>query len=562
MTAARGRLKVILCWHMHQPDYRDPVTREFRQPWTCLHALKDYAGMAEHLEAHPPARAVVNFAPTLLEQIEDYAVRIQSHLAAGTAMGDPLLDALAAPAVPQEPALRRRLVQWCLRAHQERVINRFEPYQHLADMARHCGGDSFHLSYLSDAFLTDLVTWYHLAWLAEGTRASDPRASVLVAQGRGYSHAQRRELLALLLGEIENVIPRYRALADAGRIELSVTPYAHPILPLLLDFASAREALPEAPLPQAASYPGGEVRARWHIEQGMAVFERCFGRPPRGCWPGEGSVSDATLRLLGEYGFAWTASGETVLHNSLREQGEPLHALCRPWRPALGGPVCFFRHDSLSDRIGFQYAQWHGDDAAANLAHELTQIAHGLEHPERHAVAIIMDGENAWEYFPENARFFLAAMYRTLAASPALELTTFSSALADGVRPGVLERCVAGSWVYGTFSTWIGEADKNRGWDLLVQAKQAFDAAVQAGLSGASLTEAQRQLAVCEGSDWFWWLGDYNPEEAVRDFEALYRAQLRRLYEMLGQPAPAALDKVLSRGKGSPATGGVMRPGA
>ena len=547
---------------MHQPDYRDPVSREFRQPWTYLHALKDYAGMAEHLEAHPQARAVVNFAPTLLEQIEDYAARIQSHLADGTAIGDPLLDALAAPLAPQEPMARRRLVQWCLRAHQERVIQRYEHYRHLAEMARQCGSDSFHLSYLSDAFLTDLVVWYHLVWLAEGTRASDPRASVLVAQGRGYSQAQRRELLALLLGEIENVIPRYHALADAGRIELSVTPYAHPILPLLLDFATAREALPEAPLPQAPAYPGGEARARWHIEQGLAVFERCFGRRPRGCWPAEGSVSDAALQLLGEYGFAWAASGETVLHNSLREQGEPPQALCRPWRPAQGGPACFFRHDTLSDRIGFQYASWHGDDAAANLAHELAQIARGMEHPERHAVAIIMDGENAWEYFPENGRFFLDALYRNLAAHEALELTTFSTALAGGVRPGVLEACVAGSWVYGTFSTWIGEADKNRGWDLLVQAKRVFDAAVDAGLSGASRHAAERQLAVCEGSDWFWWLGDYNPEEAVRDFESLYRAQLRCLYEMLGQVAPAELDKPLSQGKGRPAAGGVMRPGA
>jgi alpha-amylase/alpha-mannosidase (GH57 family) len=220
---------------------------------------------------------------------------------------------------------------------------------------------------------------------------------------------------------------------------------------------------------------------------------------------------------------------------------------------------CFFRDDGLSDLIGFTYASWHADDAVNNLVHHLENIAHCCRaHPE-HVVSIIMDGENAWEHYPENAYFFLGALYRRLSEHPAIELTTFSDCLKT-VPAKNLKQLTAGSWVYGTLSTWIGEPDKNRGWDMLGDAKHAFDAA--AGRLGAEqLERARRQLAVCEGSDWFWWFGGDNPAATVADFEQLYRQHLTNLYQLIGAEPPEYLAQVFTRGGGAPVHGGAMRPG-
>ena len=197
-----------------------------------------------------------------------------------------------------------------------------------------------------------------------------------------------------------------------------------------------------------------------------------------------------------------------------------------------------------------------------NLIHHLENIADACADEPDRVVSIILDGENAWEYYPENGYYFLTALYRRLAQHPAIELTTFSDCVDAGLKPAPLKELVAGSWVYGTFSTWIGDEDKNRAWDMLGDAKHAFDAAVAAGrLSGAQLHDAQRQLGVCEGSDWFWWFGDYNPSDSVRDFDRLYRLQLARLYQMIGAEPPELLTHVIFHGGGAPQVGGVMRRG-
>jgi len=221
----------------------------------------------------------------------------------------------------------------------------------------------------------------------------------------------------------------------------------------------------------------------------------------------------------------------------------------------------FFRDDGLSDLIGFTYADWHADDAVGDLVRHLENVARQTRGKSDAVVAIIMDGENAWEYYPNNGHFFLTALYKRLAEHPDLRLTTFSDCVARcAVMPFSLPRLVAGSWVYGTLSTWIGDKDKNRGWEMLGDAKHAFDRVVASGrLTPAKVEAAELQLATCEGSDWFWWFGDYNPGAAVSDFEQLFRRQLMHLYELLGEPAPDYLQQVFAFGTGDPSRGGVMR---
>jgi len=293
------------------------------------------------------------------------------------------------------------------------------------------------------------------------------------------------------------------------------------------------------------------------------VFERAFGHRPAGCWPAEGAISAAALQLLAAGGFRWAASGAAVLRGSLEltDQQAPLDPLAfsRPYRLAGTGMDCFFRDDMLSDLIGFTYATWHGDDAVANLTNELTQLARRYEPGGNHAVLIALDGENAWEHYPFNGFYFLRALYEKLAEHPELELMTLSECLARGIQPAPLPQVMAGSWVHGTLATWMGDAAKNRAWDLLCDAKGAYDRVTAELRDPAERAAAGRQLALCESSDWFWWFGDYNPADAVSQFDRLYRRQLLVLYRRLNLAPPPELALPISEGHGAPEHGGVMR---
>ncbi len=520
--------------------------------------------MVALLEKVPDARAVVNFTPTLLEQLSDYVAQITDALEGQVVPGDPLLATLIAEQLPTQAEEREALIRAALRANEKRLVDRFPSYRHLVDLAQGVLKNPAMLAYLSDQYLADLLVWYHLAWLGETVRQGDTRAKRLMAKLHGYTLEDRRELLVLIGELLAGVVPRYRKLAEERRVELSVTPYAHPIIPLLIDTAVTHEALPEAPLPAIGRYPGGRERVLWHIEEGLDVFEKYFGFRPKGCWPSEGSLSEETLTLLVDSGFHWTASGETVLRNSLHRSEASSHGcIHRPYRLDRQPLTCFFRDDGLSDLIGFSYADWHAEDAVTNFIHHLENIAVACRHEPNRVASVIMDGENAWEHYPDNGYHFLDALYRRLAAHPHIEMTTFSRCLEDKIKAQPLRHLVAGSWVYGTFSTWIGDSDKNRAWELLIEAKHAYDQVMASGsLDREQQTLAEHQLALCEGSDWFWWFGDYNPSESVQDFDQLYRHQLTALYHTLGLSPPVALEKAISSGGGEAEVGGVMRRGS
>jgi alpha-amylase/alpha-mannosidase (GH57 family) len=557
----KKKLKLVLCWHMHQPEYRDLQSGEFILPWTYLHVIKDYVDMAAHLEAVPTAKAVVNFAPILLEQIEEYAKQVNGYLLERTPITDAFFAALVCPTISIDSEERLQLAKDCLRANRDRQINRYSAFQKLADMTDWLDQHFDTIQYVNEQFFIDLLVWYHLAWMGETVKLTDSRVQHLITKGSGYTQHDRLELLGIIGEQLAHVIQRYKVLARKGRIELSVTPYAHPIMPLLLDIQSTHQAMPHASLPQLQQYSEGEQRVAWHLKKGVQTFERFFGFKPKGCWPSEGAICAQTLKILGDSGFTWTASGGSVLGNSLNlpenQQAEGRH---HPFKLDKTKIACFFRDDGLSDLIGFDYSTWHADDAVADLIKHLENIA--AHEPDGSVVSIIMDGENAWEYFPHNGYFFLSALYQRLSSHTYIELTTFSECLKNKVSVKPLKKLVAGSWVYGSFSTWIGDADKNRGWDMLGDVKTVFDQAIAGNrLTDKELEEAKHQLAICEGSDWFWWFGDYNPGHAVSSFEKQFRLNLANLYRLLGEEAPAYLSLSFTRGSGAPAMGGTMRLG-
>ena len=564
---------------MHQPDYRDTVSNEYVLPWTYLHAIKDYSDMAFHLEANPKARVTFNFVPILLEQLEDYSNQFKQNT-----IRDPLLALLVRPSLADINHEQCHLiVQSCFKSHHEKMLSPFPHYQRLLHLYQlvepiaACGD----FQYLSPQYKADLLVWYHLAWCGESLRRNNTTIQFLMNKGMMFTLEERQQLFNIIGETISGLIPRYKALLQRKQIEISTTPYCHPILPLLLDFKSALDAMPYAPLPKYARYAGGQSRAVAHLQSAKEYHAKLFGMAPRGMWPAEGGVSQAALSLMAENGVEWAATGQGVLANSLLKShlsvADKNSYLYHPYRVTNGKQdvLCFFRDDNLSDKIGFEYAKIHTADAVKDFIQTLEHIHQAKTHDsignQAKVVNVILDGENAWEYYPYNGYYFLNELYAALTSHPDIEMTTFSDIVdlyqskeykINGLSAPALSQVAAGSWVYGTFSTWIGSKDKNLAWDLLCVAKRTYDNVMAKGVLNAEQVAAcERQLAICEGSDWFWWFGDYNSSDSVASFDQLYRRNLINLYTLLQQPVPPVLHTSISAGGGNADNAGTMRRG-
>jgi len=565
---------LVFLWHMHQPDYRDYATGDFLLPWVYLHAIKDYSDMAYHLEQHPKVKLVVNFVPVLLDQIEDY----QQQFVTGK-IRDPLLRLLAHENLNDVSDVDRDLImESCFRSDHSKMVAPYPFYKRLYDIYKLLEtGGSTEISYLSGQYFADLLTWYHLAWCGESIRRESDLVIRLMSKDEHFTYDDRKQLFDLIGQVLSGIIPRYRKLAERGQIELSTTPHYHPLAPLILDMHSARESHPESSLPKALSYPGGKGRVQSQLVQAIESHQSRFGASPQGVWPAEGAVSTELINVLAEQGCRWSASGQNVLVNSLKHADMPasdhIQYLYRPYflQGASSKVHCFFRDDHLADLIGFEYATWNGKDAALHFVSQLETIANQAVEGSRPLVSVILDGENAWEYYPYNGYHFLNDLYSSLESHQTINTTNYRDYLdlrASGggnglVKEAELPGLVAGSWVYGTFSTWIGSPDKNHAWDLLCAAKQKYDMVMVAGhLSMEQRQAAEKQLSSCESSDWFWWFGDYNPSHAVASFDRLYRHNLMHLYRLLQLDIPENLNIPISQGGGEVETGGTMRRGS
>jgi alpha-amylase/alpha-mannosidase (GH57 family) len=565
---------LVFLWHMHQPDYRDYASGDFLLPWVYLHAIKDYSDMAYHLEHHPQMKVVVNFVPVLLDQLEDY----QQQFSSGN-IRDPLLRLLARENLNDvSDAERDLIIDSCFRSDHNKMVAPYPFYKRLFDLYKLVEpGGAVAISYLSGQFLADLLTWYHLAWCGESMRRESDLLIDLMSKDENFTFEDRKSLFDLIGNTISNIIPRYRKLAESGQIELSTTPHYHPLAPLLLDLHSGRESQPESSLPQSLSYPGGRARVQTQLQEAIDSHQSRFGVKPQGVWPAEGAASTELIGVLAEQGCRWAASGQGVLVNSLSHAHKPCddsaRYLYRPYRlqGAANAVHLFFRDDRLADLIGFEYATWNGQDAALNFVEQVDAIAAQANDGETPLVSVILDGENAWEYYPYNGYHFLNDLYSAIEEHPKINTTTYRDYLnlldtgshLGMAKEGELPGLVAGSWVYGTFSTWIGSPDKNHAWDLLCAAKQKYDLVMAAvRLSKEEQQAAERQLSSCESSDWFWWFGDYNPSHAVASFDRLYRHNLMHLYRLLKLEVPDNLNIPISQGGGDAETGGTMRRGS
>ncbi|MBS1903846.1 MAG: glycoside hydrolase [Bacteroidetes bacterium] len=529
-------IKLAILWHQHQPYYRsDGIVR---LPWVRLHATKDYLEMAEHLARVPAMHATINLVPSLVAQVEEYA-----HGAT-----DPLLTASRAPTDRLTDDERALVMRQCFHANYQRMIMRSARYTELRERTTFTTQD-----------LRDLIVHFHLAWTGEYARGGEPFAS-LIAKDRDYTEADKTALLDAHTKILQTFDVAHMRLAAGANIELSTTPYYHPILPLICDTNSAHEAMPGLRLPDVrCSWPED---AREHVTRSIAFHEHQFGLVARGMWPAEGSISDAALALMADEGIVWAASDETVLDHSLGEYDRPYgrfeHYFPRMVRSAHGSIVVFFRDHWLSDKVGFDYHTWHVTDAVNDFVNHIRQVRqeilreYGEDVLRTACVSVILDGENCWEHYERNGFDFVSGLYRALVDDPDIEPVTMSEAVENigkaNIRP--IEHIVAGSWIGGNFKIWIGHPEKNTAWEYLAAAREVLAAADRAS---ANYPQARTALLQAEGSDWFWWFGDDHYAEDRGLFDELFRMHLGQMYDALGVERPDVLSRpIIDEPRSSP----------
>jgi len=536
-------IQLAFLWHMHQPYYKNIADDSYLLPWVRLHGLKDYYGMVRILQEFPEIKQNFNLVPSLMIQIEDYV---------NERANEAMLKLSLKPVENLDESDQGYLLRYFFYTNKENLIARLPRYWDLLEK-RGFEGSIDNMEHARATFTPqdylDLQVLQKLAWMDEEYLNSDPEVSRLVDKERFYDENDKNLLHQKELELMRAIIPEYRNAMTRGQVELSTTPFYHPILPLLVSSRIAKEPQPSAQLPMLEFARPEDARTQ--IQRAIAYHERTFGKRPIGCWPSEGSVSEHILPLIAEAGIQWIASDEEILLHSL-EKG-PVQEKARwcasnlytSYEKTLGKPIhMVFRDHVLSDLIGFHYARVPAADAATDFIKRLYDIDQRCrENPQErpHLVSIILDGENAWEYYPGNGRDFLRALYSQISRESWIQTTTIGEYIElHGGRP--LAKLFPGSWINHNFSIWIGHPEDNKGWDFLKEARDLIDyARVNESQKSEAIEKAYEEILIAEGSDWFWWFGDDHSSENDAEFDRLFRQHISNVYHLLGKPVPEAL---------------------
>ncbi|MDP3722019.1 MAG: glycoside hydrolase family 57 protein [Candidatus Omnitrophota bacterium] len=538
-------LSIAFVWHMHQPYYRDLVTGACSMPWVRLHATKDYLDMLTRLDAFPAIHQTFNLVPSLVDQLEAY-------LPPGS-QSDLFLEHSRQPADQLSGQAQRFILEWFFLANLERMI---KPYPRYYDLLVKRG-----LSVLEEEWpqiqrrfrvqdYRDLQVWFNLVWIDPWLRRQDPHMARLEAKGGQFTEEEKHLVLDRHLTLMAQIIPAYRDAARRGQIELTTSPYYHPIVPLLCDVRSAHVASPNLPLPNITFRHPEDARCQ--LQEALARHQELFGTPPQGLWPPEGSVSEAAVTLALESGIRWIATDEAILWRTLNRS--PTASL--RYRPHLvrrkaGQMAVIFRDRELSDLIGFTYSQWEPQLAVADFLKRLETIAGQTKTEELPSlVSVILDGENAWEGYPDDGHEFLSGLYRALAGHRRFRCVTVSEFLKEYPlsRMESLPELWSGSWIEGDFTTWVGHPEKNAAWIQLAHARDAL-ASLGNDPAPSFRAKAWRSLAAAEGSDWMWWFGDTHVSAQAAEFDRLFRLHVSNGYRLAGLDVPKELDRPIKTGE-------------
>ena len=540
-------VSLALMWHQHQPYYPDDVAGENPMPWVRLHGTKDYLGMALHLDEAPEFRCTINLVPSLLVQIEAYV-----HGAT-----DKHLSVSRMPADGLDHADAIYLLDNFFMAHADAMI-RPHPRYHELYLQRRLGVDGGEeaLPRFRERDLRDLQVWSNLSWMHPLLFEKDAELAEFKAKGRRYTEAEKNWLLDKQRDLLAQIIPLHRKLAERGQVELTTTPFYHPILPLLFDKRLAREAMPDVNLP--AYRDGYPEDAEIHVRRAVEKHKETFGDRPRGMWPSEGSVCQAMLPVLARHGIEWIATDEEILGCSLHGKvgrdgrGHVRHPelLYRAWKVSEGGHDLgiVFRDHSMSDQIGFHYQRSSGPNAAADFIGKLHAIGDACRQNPATLVPVILDGENCWEYYPDGGVSFLRSLYQGAVRDPRVRPATVGEFLRDHPPTDTVPRLFSGSWISHNFAIWIGHHEDNRAWDAIHATRQFLvKEAADGRHDPKTLARAWDEMYIAEGSDWFWWYGDDHSSALDALFDHLFRKHLRNVYSLLGSEPPGSLFTAISR---------------
>ncbi len=528
-------------------------------PWARLHAAKDYVHMAELVADYPIIHCTFNYVPSLADQV----------VAIGSGEYEDLWQNLSL-----REAWSTLDKQWLLDhffSIHPRLLERYPAYVRLRE--RRAAPET-----LPDQYFLDLAAWFNLAWIDGRAIARDATLSALVEKGENFTRADIDAILTRHRALAARVLPIHRELAARGQIEISVSPYYHPILPLLIDQRSARQTVAKIALPETLfAHPED---ADEQVRRAVLSHRRHFGADPAGLWPSEGSVSAALLGLLGGH-FCWLATDENILARSLNTAIERdadgnvsrPRVLYQPYIAQAAAPErsarpankfsLIFRDHVLSDRIGFAYQYLPAPEAARDLIGRLHLIRERLADPNHaYLVSIILDGENAWESYEDNGDPFFRELYGALSNDPWLRTVTVSEYLQENPPRQTLSSLAAGSWINGNFDTWIGEPAHNRAWELLADTRNElikwlhdYDLAAD-----DAIARAWDELYIAEGSDWFWWYSSRNQSTQDALFDELFRGHLQNVYAAIGHPVPDAIKTPIRKAAAGAETRAVTAP--
>lgn len=528
---------VCFLWHMHQPFYKDLVTGEYKLPWTRMHALKDYYGMVKVLEDFPHVHQTFNLVPSMLTQIEEYAT--------GQAV-DPFLRVALKAAEQLTEDEQMFMLQYFFQANPSRMIYRYPKYGELYNLWLASRKDPQRMRrQFNRQSLRDLQVLSQLAWFDEEFLEKDRDIAALAAKGRDFTLTEQQMLGHKQIEVIGKVIPVYREFAKRGQIEISTTPFYHPILPLICDTQIAEVAHPYVPLPSRFRYPQD---ASYQLHTAREYMDNSIGLHPVGLWPSEGSVSDEALHLAAETGFRWFASDNGVLGRTLNQDASPW-VTYRPylWKQGEHQMSGIFRDHYLSDLIGFVYSRMGAADAAKHFTDTIHQNCQPILRAGRDAlVPIVLDGENAWEYYELSGRPFLRELYQRITDDSSMTALTVSEALAR-VEAEPLAGIFPGSWINANFDIWIGAEEDNQAWEYLLRARQTYERVASSGIPEAKRKLAYEELLIAEGSDWNWWYGPEHDSANRGEFDQLFRDHLANVYTALGLTPPEELSRPILR---------------
>ncbi|MBD3792938.1 MAG: DUF4931 domain-containing protein [Campylobacterales bacterium] len=518
------KLYLSFLWHMHQPYYKNDVTNTTLMPWVFLHAIKDYYDMPWYLSQHPSIKATFNLVPSLLEQIESYID--------GTA-NDKFLTILEKEVNHLNESDIKMLEEYLFLANSENMIKPFARYHALFQKykAHQESLKSFSLQELQDVQILFL-----LSWCGNYLREKSEMIKELIDQQENFTHIQKIKLLGTLFDFVTEIIPYYKALMRLEQIALSTTPFYHPILPLLIDREkSAKAARWDVKLPKTeANYSDF---ARLHLQKAVDYFEETFNQKPKGMWPSEGSVSQKTAEMISEYEVEWICSDEEILFKTLKSDDRK--NLYKPYtiQNANGKPInIFFRDRYLSDRIGFEYSKKSPKEAAYDFISHLKKIYENSENGS--LVSVILDGENAWEFYANNGKDFFDELYLLLQNQTWCETVFFNEIdQIQDLKKVPLTDLAAGSWINGNFDIWIGHREKNAAWELLDGAKVVYDK-LKATFNPETLEQIDKEFMIALGSDWFWWYGDDHYTSLKAQFDEEFRTHIRNIYELMEKEPP------------------------